>query len=365
MKITTRPQVRPQPVRRGVALTGGLCTALVACALAVQVHARVSRQPAATASWPEERRFAGAALAPEQGARDGSFEERGAALVVADGQPAVLEAGELYPLRVPAGFAVVQVVASGRALVERTEGPGAGQLCVLRGGGAPAPLARPAGFAAEGKVTGVRLSRDGLWVAWAGSVRQGRFERSGLVLAEVDGPARRTVPLGNADALTMARLVGVDTEAERVELADAAGSSLTLDLDGQIVAQSLREPGVRRGVQVGAAGRALWTVAGAAVLEWSTTYGAGQVALPAGYAIGSVSISKDGARIAYTAWAASLDAVLVVVSAASGAEVLRRYAGHTRPAAAFLGADRLAVSPAGENGGGVVVLRVPGARGTL
>lgn len=370
MNTALRPHAarRPaQPVsttpRRGVALTGGLCVALMACAALVQVRGRVTELPA-TASWAEERRFADLALEMPAGHRDTGFEERGAALVTDGDRKYVLSAsGALEPVAAggpDAAWTTLQVTANARSLVARADR----SVHLARGAQAPAALALPAGFVAEGKVSGVRLTQDGRGLAWAGSVRVGRTERSALVVT-VPGEAARVVGLANADALVQAELVSVDTQRERVELADAAGSCLTLDFDGQILAQSVREAGgTVRAAQVGAAGRAVWTTGRGATLEWSTGRGSGAMTLGSGLSIASVSISPDGKRIAYTTQAArasSSEPAVVVVDAATGNEQLRRYAGRATVRAAFVGASRLAVSVADSFHKNLVVLRVPGA----
>lgn len=363
--------MRQSDPRRGAAIAAGVL--LAACVLMVRLPARAAaaRAGAPLDTWAREQVVPGAALALAEDHADGAFEEQGAAVIASgsEARPALYDARTGAITRLPGAestWSVLQVVARGHALVERRSADtGPREVFLWRGPDhAVKALPAPAGFAPEGKVSGVRLSRDGQFVAWAGSVREGERELPGVVLCEVDGPASRVVPLANAMTLTRARLVSVDTTAEHIVLADHAGSVLVLDLTGEILSQSAREAGsAARRVQVGAKGRAVWTVGGdAPVLEWSGDFGAGSLELPAGRMIGSVSFSPDGTRIAYTTWATEGPAELAVISAATGqAEVSGAVAG-VLPRAAFLGAGRLAVSHSGDPSEGVNVLKVPVAQ---
>jgi hypothetical protein len=214
------------------------------------------------------------------------------------------------------------------------------------------------------------LSRDGAWVVWV--VRDGDAQPppQALLVRALTGGGGRRVPLRG---LPLGSVVPIefDPRAGEIALALSERTFVAVGLDGGVRWGPLRptdvEPLSMTFRRIGADGWVAWDGyrdSAAYRLAWSLPAGHGLYRLPKGRSIVGVDVDSAGALIALsvtgTVGLGDIHDAVVVLRAADGAEVFRRFLPrYTRTAVAFDG-ERFAYSDWVGQRAEVRVLRIAG-----
>lgn len=263
----------------------------------------------------------------------------------------------------PIGSSMDQVAAGGHILFSARDG---GLFYLGPGLAAPRALVAPE----ETKHWRPMLSEDGIAVAWIDRAPDGdtHHARRRIRLRSLSDGQENSIVL-DVDPRGRISLIGANVGDGRYTLSRYPNEVLELDGSGALTHRALALPDIETGsggfkrVDGGWVAWDRYRDSGAYRVVWRLIGGAGEVVIPRGRGIESLSVSPDGRLIALSVVSTlnigSTKSAVFVVRTADGVEVYRRYdPKFARVRLAFVGADHLAMTRAQGQRGWVDVYKI-------